>query len=79
MSALLGQPERIALRPQEAAEALGVSGRTLRAWMRDEGLPYARVGGTVIIPRVELEEWIAERVASRRSSDEIAEEILREL
>ena len=70
---------RLALRPREAAEALGVSERTLRAWMRDEGLPYLRVGGAVRIPVAELGKWMAQRVASRRSAAEIASAILRDL
>ena len=48
------QPPRLALRPKEAAEALGVGERTLRGWMRDEGLPFARVGGAVLILRKDL-------------------------
>lgn len=74
-----GRPQRLALRPAEAAAALGVSSRTLRSWMRDEQLPFMRVGGAVLIPVAGLEEWMAARVASRRNAAEIAEEILREL
>ena len=71
--------DRLALRPKEAAEALGVSDRTLRKWMRDEGLPYFRVDGAVRIPVGKLEEWIADRLSSQRRSEDIAEEILAEL
>jgi excisionase family DNA binding protein len=68
--------ERLALRPSEAAHALGVSDRTLRKWMRDEGLPYARVGGAVLIPRAQLEKWMAERVGADNRTDELVSEIL---
>ena len=70
---------RLALRPSEAAAALGVSERTLRKWRCDEGLPYFRLDGAVLIPRAELERWMAERVTSRETADQIAEEIIREL
>ena len=67
---------RLALRPSEAAQALGVSERTLRKWMRDEGLPYVRVSGVVLIPRAQLEKWMADRLAGERRTDELVEEIL---
>ena len=72
-------PHRLALRPREAAAALGVSQRTLRKWMRDEGLPYFRVDGAVRLPTAELERWMLERTGSERKTDEIAEQILRDL
>ena len=71
--------DRLALRPKEAATALGVNERTLRKWRRDEGLPYFRLDGSVLIPLAELQRWMAERVTSRQTADEVAEEILREL
>ena len=70
---------RLALRPSEAALALGVSERTLRKWRRDEGLPYFHVDSAVLIPVAALERWMAERVASRQTADEIADAIVREL
>lgn len=81
MSAIGAQlfPGRLALRPKEAAIALGVSERTLRIWMRDEGLPFARVGGVVLIPRGELEHWIANRVALGERIDCLVDEMLAEL
>ena len=69
-------PDRLALRPGEAAEALGISERTLRKWMRDDGLPYMRLDGVVLIPRGELEAWIQSRVGAERRSDDLAAEIL---
>ncbi len=67
---------RLSYRPREAARLLGVSERTLRKWMRDEGLPFLRVDGVVLIPRAQLEEWLAARVESERRADHLAEEIL---
>ncbi len=52
--------ERLALRPKEAAEALGLSERKLRA-MRSE-LPHARLGEVVVFPVQPLRSWLADRV-----------------
>ncbi len=68
--------DRIALRPREAAASLGVSERTLRKWMRDDGLPYLRLDGVVLIPRGQLEAWMATRVDTENRSTVLAEEIL---
>ena len=70
---------RLTLRPPEAAQALGVSERTLRKWMRDGGLPYLRRDGIVLIPRAELEDWLRDQVGSSNDTDELAREILRDL
>jgi excisionase family DNA binding protein len=70
---------RLALRPKEAAEALGIGERTLRKWMRDADLPYFRLDGAVRIPVADLRRWMDERTASQCRSDELAEEILKEL
>jgi hypothetical protein len=44
--------------------------------MRDEGLPYLRLDGVVLIPRGPLEEWMQARVASEERIDERVAEIL---
>lgn len=67
---------RLALRPAEAASALGIGERTLRKWMRDDGLPYLRLDGVVLIPRGHLEAWMADRITSERRSDALAAEVL---
>jgi len=67
---------RLALRPKEAAEALGVSLGTLRKWMRDDGLPFIRLDGVVLIPRSELGEWMAAHINDERRADAHATEIL---
>jgi DNA-directed RNA polymerase specialized sigma24 family protein len=54
--------DRLALRPKEAAEALGISDRTLRTWMRD-GVS-------------DLHEWMEERIEAERSLDELVDEVL---
>ena len=70
---------RLALRPEEDATALGVSEKTFRRWRRDEGLPYFRIDGVVLIPRGPLERWMAERMTMRQTTDQIVDAILEEL
>ncbi len=72
--------DRVALRPREVAAALGVSDRVLRQWMRDEGLPYVRLGGAVMIRVSSLERWLADReVVDADRVEEIARDILSSL
>ena len=71
--------DRLALRPKEAAEALGIGGRTLRKWMRDDGLPYRRIDGVVLIARRALERWLEEGTLEERRSDALAARILDDL
>ena len=67
--------DRLALRPKEAAEALGISERALRS-LRPE-LPQVRLGRTVLFPVKLLEEWLAQRAsADRGRADRIVGEIL---
>jgi excisionase family DNA binding protein len=70
--------DRLSLRPKEAAAALGVSDRTLRTWMRDEGLPYLRLNGVVLIPRAGLDKWFAARISAEHRAEALADEILNE-
>jgi excisionase family DNA binding protein len=70
---------RIALDQQEVAACLGVDARTVRKWMRDEGLPYFRIGGVLRFPLTDLEKWMKERGACEQSMDERVEEVLRDL
>jgi excisionase family DNA binding protein len=68
--------DRLALRPKEAAEALGVGERTVRRWMRDDALPYRRLDGVVLIPRRALEKWLEEQVQEEIETDALATQIL---
>ena len=68
-------PPRLALRPKEAAEALGISERTLRQILPD--LPHVRIGGAVLLPVAQLEAWLRERAgAEGKRAAGIADEIL---
>ena len=71
--------ERLALRPAEAAAVLGISDRTLRKWMHDDGLPHFRLDGVVCIPVAALRAWMAERTSFTTRADDLADELLRNL
>ncbi len=67
---------RLALRPREAAEALGVSERTLRQMLPE--LPHVRVGGVVLLPVDALRGWLLEQAkVEQRRADAVADEIVR--
>ena len=67
---------RLALRPKEAAETLGIAERTLRNWMKHAGLPFLRVDSVVLIPRDDLLRWVEARVNSEAKTDSVVDEIL---
>jgi excisionase family DNA binding protein len=56
--------DRLALRPAEAARALGISERTLRSLLPQ--LPVVRTGGTVLIPVEALRDWLRDRASKRQ-------------
>ena len=67
---------RLALRPKEAAEALGISERTLRAIL--PRLSTVRVGNAVLIPIDALREWLRQEARSTTDSvDATVNEALR--
>ena len=69
---------RLALRPKEAALALGISVRTLRGLLPH--LPHLREGNVVLIPVDGLRDWLRERARAECSqADDIAAEIVRAL
>ena len=55
---------RLALRPPEAAKALGLSERTFRTLM--PRLPHIRTGGAVLIPVEALRRWLEAQCATHR-------------
>ena len=61
-----GSP-RLALRPKEAALALGIGERKL--WEitadRTSGIPHVRFGKAIVYPVGELERWLAEQAGKR--------------
>ena len=66
---------RVALRPREAAKALGISERTLRQLLPE--LPTVRRGNIVLIPVDLLRKWLREESEAEKGRVEAAvEEIL---
>ena len=57
-------PEPLALRPRDAARALGISERTLWDWARTERLPHVRIGNVVLYPVDCVKQWLADRAAA---------------
>ncbi|HTF32149.1 MAG TPA: helix-turn-helix domain-containing protein [Myxococcota bacterium] len=62
--------ERLALRPKEAATALGLSERAFRALLPE--LPHVRVGGAVLVPIDSLREWLRDRAEAATNRVDVA-------
>ncbi len=61
----------LALRPREAAKAIGVSARTLWGLTAPRGpIPCARVGGCVLYRIAELDAWLREQSTAKGGGDE---------
>jgi len=73
--ALLDLRSRLALRPPEAAAALGISERTLREWL--PRIPHFREGNVVLIPTEALAKWLDAQAQAREGrTDAVVREIL---
>jgi len=59
----VSQPPRLALRPREAAKALGIGERLLWSMTNQGLIPHLRLGKAIVYPVAELERWLAERAA----------------
>ena len=51
----------LALRPRDAAAALGISERLLQDWAKNHGLPCVRLGQIVLYPVEEVRAWLRVR------------------
>ena len=60
-----GAPPCLALRPKDAARALGIGTRKLWEITADQtsGIPHCRFGKCVVYPVRELADWLAVQVA----------------
>ena len=66
---------RLALRPKEAAEALGIGERTLRQILPE--LPHVRLGGAVLLPVEALRAWLSDQAkAEQGRAEKVAQEVL---
>ncbi len=70
--------DRLALRPKEAAEVLGISERKLRELMPE--LPVVRRGGIVLLSVEGLRAWLLEEARAEQGRVEaIAEEVMKSI
>lgn len=87
-AALPNLATRLALRPKEAAEALGISERKLRELVPE--LPHVRRRGVLLFPVESLRAWLAGtakaesqavriRPRGRKRADSLAREVLEDL
>jgi excisionase family DNA binding protein len=71
----LNLQSRLSLRPKEAAEALGISERTLRQMLPE--LPHVRAGGAILLPVDTLREWLRDQARFDRGRvDGVVNEVL---
>lgn len=65
--------QTLALRPREAAKALGISPRLLWQLTHDGHIPCVRVGSgkrqTVLYPTAELEAWLSRQSEAGKGGD----------
>jgi len=60
---------RLALRPAEAAESLGVSARTMADWIKAGDIPYVRRGGCVLLPVADVRRWLGEQTQAHNNKE----------
>lgn len=51
----------LALRTREAADALGISERTLQSLVANSEVPHVRLGRAVLFPVRELQDWLTDQ------------------
>ena len=60
----------LAMRPREAAKALGISERLLWEWTDRGVVPHFRLGKAILYPVDSLREWLREQAATgKRDAD----------
>jgi len=57
----------LALRPREAARALGVCGKTLWSWTKAGLVPHVRIGKAILYPTDLLQEWLRQQAARQQA------------
>jgi len=70
---LLAKPDPLvpclAMRPREAAAAIGVSERTLWSWTREGTVPHVRRGKTIMYPVSALTRWLDEQATVKTATE----------
>jgi excisionase family DNA binding protein len=64
--------ESLALRPREAAKALGVSERSLWEWTHRGDVPHVRIGRTIMYPVDSLREWLNRQANKAKGGEQDA-------
>ena len=59
-------PPRLALRPREAAQALGIGRRLLWSLTNQGKIPHARLGKCIVYPVESLQTWLAQQTGEVR-------------
>jgi excisionase family DNA binding protein len=59
----------LALRPREAAKALGVSERLLWDWTHHGDIPHVKVGRTILYPVSELQVWLSRQAEAGKGGE----------
>jgi excisionase family DNA binding protein len=60
----------LAMRPREAAKALGVSERLLWEWTNRGIVPHVRLGKAILYPVDSLREWLNREAKQRVENDD---------
>lgn len=69
---------RLALRPKEAAAAIGVSERTMRQLL--PSIPHVREGGVVLVPVDGLRAWLLDQAnAKSKTVDSIVKSVVADI
>jgi excisionase family DNA binding protein len=63
----------LALRPREAAKALGVSERLLWDWTHHGDVPHVRIGRTILYPVDALRDWLKRQAESVKGGDNVTD------
>ena len=63
----------LALRPREAAKALGISPRLLWQLTHDGHIPFVKVNRTVLYPTAELQAWLSREAEAAKGGGDDAD------
>jgi len=61
----------LALRPREAAKALGVSERLLWDWTHHGDVPHVRIGRTILYPVDALRDWLKRQAELAKGGENV--------
>jgi excisionase family DNA binding protein len=68
------------LKPKAAAAYCDIGERTLRKWLKEDGLRSSRIGGTILIKILWLDEFLSQREVKRNNELEtIVDGVMRDL